>query len=32
MLDEFNRVHERFDSHDDHFDNIDAELRSIRAE
>jgi hypothetical protein len=39
MLDEFNRIHERFDNHDDRFDqhdarfdNIDAELRSMRAE
>ena len=29
MLDEFGRVHERLDRHDDRFDNIEAELRSI---
>jgi hypothetical protein len=32
MLDEFGRVHERLDRHDDRFDAIDAELRNIRSE
>ena len=32
MLDEFGRVHERLDRHDDRFDNFEAELRSIRSE
>jgi archaellum component FlaC len=28
MLDEFGRVHERFDKHDERFDRIDAQLTS----
>jgi predicted nucleic acid-binding Zn-ribbon protein len=31
MLDEFGRVHKRFDEHDDRFDQLDAELINIRA-
>lgn len=39
MLDEFGRVHERFDKHDERFnaidqrfDNVERELHTIRAE
>jgi len=32
MLDEFGRVHDRLDQHDERFDRIDDELGSIRAE
>ena len=31
MLDEFGRVHKRFDDQDDRFDRLDAELTNVRA-
>jgi len=32
MLDEFGRVHERFDTQDERFDDLARELHAIRAE
>jgi septal ring factor EnvC (AmiA/AmiB activator) len=32
ILDEFGRVHERFDDHDDRFDHIDDKFANVRAD
>jgi predicted RNase H-like nuclease (RuvC/YqgF family) len=32
MLDEFGRLHEHLEKHDERFDDIDAALRNMRAE